>query len=445
MNLKVSRILHAGYIFEDNGFKIVFDPIFENPFSHNCHAYPSVEFDTSEIKKIKFDAVFISHYHDDHCSFTSLNLIDRNTPIYIFCIHDEMFDLINQLGFKDVHSLIINKSVVIGGIEVITRKSLDADVDSIFHIKAAGLNILNVVDSWIDPNTLDQLSQFHWDLILWPFQTMREVEVLSPSRFTAADLEIPIEWVEQLQILKPRYIVPSSCQFNFEDWSWYNKAFFPITYLNFKNQMNQILPATEVIRLDPGVSVFLGQDSLIKTDSLSWIKSIGQQAVDYCYDAQVRIPKTSEISKNFLKLSKIETASVFDYCKTKILNKYRALDISEEVYFDQEVIWQLNMYDHLGVGYSLYYKIKSSEIDLLTEVPDRISWLTEISIYKLYSAIIMGEALTSLYIRINDIKFNFDTEKKIGSADVMADPLIRCLYSDSFGAYQKAQLQKLIN
>ncbi len=44
-----------------------------------------------------------------------------------------------------------------------------------FQVKVADLNILNVVDSWIDYDTLDLLAQENWDLILWPFQTMREL------------------------------------------------------------------------------------------------------------------------------------------------------------------------------------------------------------------------------------------------------------------------------
>lgn len=53
-------------------------------------------------------------------------------------------------------------------------------MDSMFQIKAVGLNVLNVVDSWIDPTALIELAHdAPWDMVLWPFQTMREIEVLS--------------------------------------------------------------------------------------------------------------------------------------------------------------------------------------------------------------------------------------------------------------------------
>ena len=105
MTLKISRILHAGYVFECNESLIAFDPIFENPFSRNCHAFPEVRFDHDQIRNLKFDAVFISHFHDDHCSLESLDFLDRQTPVYLYCLFDELFAMIRELGFVNVHQL----------------------------------------------------------------------------------------------------------------------------------------------------------------------------------------------------------------------------------------------------------------------------------------------------------------------------------------------------
>ena len=127
--LTISRVLHAGYLFSNQKTQILFDPIFENPFSQNCFAFPAVQFDVEAIKKLKLSAVFISHYHDDHCSMESLNLIDKSTPVFIFCLDPEMVTLIKSLGFKNVSQLELNTSVVIGSFEIIPRRALDADVD----------------------------------------------------------------------------------------------------------------------------------------------------------------------------------------------------------------------------------------------------------------------------------------------------------------------------
>ncbi|HEY8272332.1 MAG TPA: MBL fold metallo-hydrolase, partial [Pseudobdellovibrionaceae bacterium] len=263
MSLKISRILHAGYVFECDETQIAFDPIFENPFSRNCYAFPSVRFDHEQITKVKFAAVFISHFHDDHCSLESLVLLDRKTPIYIYCIFEELFSLIRALGFTHVYSLEMNVPVVIGSLEIIPWRALDADVDSIFQIKAAGLNVLNVVDSWIDFATLSELARSApWDMVLWPFQTMREIEVLAPSRATVATGELPTEWIEQLKILNPKYVVPSSCQFIQESWSWYNHAFFPISYRQFQKEIEDALPDSQVVRMNPSVAVVLDKHML---------------------------------------------------------------------------------------------------------------------------------------------------------------------------------------
>jgi hypothetical protein len=50
-----------------------------------------------------------------------------------------------------------------------------------------------------------------------------------------------------------------------------------------------------------------------------------------------------------------------------------------------------------------------------------------------------------MYVRINDMVFDAKTEEEIETADVVDDPLIRCLFNDAFGAYQAAQLRRLKN
>jgi hypothetical protein len=430
--LKISRILHAGYVFESGSAQIIFDPIFENPFSRNCHAFPNVQFDIEQIKQLKPSAVFISHYHDDHCSLESLNLLDRATPIYMYCFYEEIFNLIRELGFKFVYSLKLDVPVKIANFDVTPRRALDADVDSLFQIKAEGLNILNVVDSWIDFETLDQLAEYSpWDMILWPFQTMREIEVIAPDRAERAPKQLPPEWIEQLKRLNPKYIVPSSCQFVMESWSWYNHAFFPVTYRQFSAEIELALPKCKIIRLNPSVSVELNP-SIAISDSLSWVKPIGEQDVDYEYISDLVAPSTSEISKRFCKLTDQQTEVVFKYCLLGLLEKYKSLETPEDIYFETTKFWKLSVYDHLGKPTDFYYIIKAENIEI-TSKQNSVDWVTEVPIAKFYAALDQGEALTSMYIRIKNSQFE----------DIIEDPLIRCLFNSSVGAYQAAQLKSL--
>ncbi|MRV71742.1 MBL fold metallo-hydrolase [Duganella sp. FT92W] len=443
-SLTISRILHAGYVFACQDARIAFDTIFENPFSRNCHAFPDVRFDHGEIRRQRFDAVFISHFHDDHCSLESLDLLDRATPLYLYCIFDELFDMVRQLGFIHVHPLRLNEPVTIGPFRVTPREAMDADVDTMFQVQAAGLNVLNVVDSWIDDTTLGQLvGEGPWDMVLWPFQTMREIEVLAPSRAEAAPPALPDEWIEQLQALAPRYVVPSSCQFLQEPWSWYNRAFFPISYAQFAREVTAALPQSRVVRLDPSVSVRLDQASLNPAPPLAWVIPVGDQDVDYAYAGNAAPPHTAEIARHFAPLSAAQQARVLDYCRTGIPAKYGAVEAASE-YFDEPRAWQLSVYDHAGEATHFRYRLEPDSGAVADDGALPLGWTTEIPAAKLYAALEQGESLTSMYMRINDMVFDAETEQALALADVVDDPLIRCLFSDTFGAYQKAQLRRLL-
>lgn len=442
--VKVSRILHAGYVFEYDSIQICFDPIFENPFSRNCYAFPSVQFDIAMIRKLRFAAVFISHYHDDHCSMESLNLLDRNTPIYIYCVHSEMLSLIEELGFTTVISLELNEPVLVGAFEIIPRMALDADVDSIFQVKVAGLQILNVVDSWIDPMTFNLLlKQGPWDLVLWPFQTMREIEVLSPSRSEPSTQELPEEWIEQIQALKPHHIIPSSCQFLMETWSWYNHSFFPITYHNFWLAVQKVSPETCVWRLDPSCSIEVCKTAIQKSTPLPWVQLTDTNLVDYEYKEDLRIPSTSQIAVHLKSLSALEDQRVETYLRDEILNRYQSLPVFRESYFEGKQNWRLCIFDHLGVKRQFDYVIRGSEIVMEEFNEETLSWLTEVPVTKLYAALELGESLTSMYIRINHTKFNPKIEHEIQKVDIMEDPLVRCLFEGVFASYQRAQLREI--
>ncbi len=445
MKLEISRILHAGYQFKFGETQIVFDPIFENPFSVNCYAFPSVEFDCHKIRMQRWSAVFISHYHEDHCSFESLELVNRSTPIYIYCIYDELLDLLKQLGFESVFPLEIDTSIKIGEFEITPRLALDSDVDCVLQISAGGLNILNVVDSWIDPKSMSTLARYApWDIVLWPFQTLREVALLAPSHVSIVPEDIPFEWAEQLKMLNPRFVVPSSCHFIHESWSWYNKALFPISYKQFERWILSFLTETKIIKMNPGLTMELKAGVLNEIESLSWVKPLGPQDVDYHYDVNLCPPATSEIAKMFLDLTQNQMECVLRYCQTELLEKHKSIEPSIDPFFKSERRWCLVLHANLGKTVRFVYSINGNQIESVLLDDQPIDWLTEIPIRKLYSALEQGESLTSLYLRVNDIKLSEKTENELKNADPMEDPLIRCLYFGRFASYQRSQLNRIL-
>jgi hypothetical protein len=313
-----------------------------------------------------------------------------------------------------------------------------------FQVRAAGLNVLNVVDSWIDDATAARLvAEKPWDLVLWPFQTMREIEVLAPSRHAPAPPALPEDALAQLQALAPRYVVPSSCQLVFEPWSWYNRAFFPISYARFAREVEAALPQARVVRMNPSVSLRLDADGFHPAPPLDWVVPVGDQDVDYVYEGNADAPPTSEIARHFTALTDDQWTRVLDYCRTGLPDKYPDTEAGAE-YFDSPRIWQLSVYDHAGDVTRFRYHLAPGRATHAGTDDGPLGWTTDIPAAKLYAALALGESLTSMYMRINDAVFDAGTERDLAQADVVDDPLIRCLFSDSFGAYQRAQLRRLL-
>lgn len=436
MSFRLSRVLHAGYLLEAEGFQIIFDPIFENPFSYNCYPFPNVEFDFNAIENLNLNAVIISHYHDDHFSIESLRHINRNTPIYFFSVFPELFELLQKLGFTTIHPVELNHKIRIGPFQITPLEALDQYVDSFFHIQVNDLNILNVVDAWIGPEIFKNLLGTKWDLVLWPFQTLREVETIAPSVATASDRKIPFEWLDQLTLLKPKAIVPSSCQFQFEKWSWLNTAFFPISYAGFHQQIREVLPETQVLQLQPGeISVYDNQEWK-KHGRLDWIKPVGDLNEDYQFDDSLRPPSTLEIATHFPALTDTQKSFIQSYCESELLLHWGNLDTESYSIFAKPQQWKLKIFDQSGLFVEFQYLIMKKHIQAMPLTEDQ-TWTTEIIGHKLISALQSAESLTSLYIRVIPAK-NIDP-----SVDPLEDPLIRSLYEGQIGSYQKAQLKKI--
>lgn len=434
MSLTLFRILHAGYVFACGDTRIVFDPIFETPFAGNCHAYPDVRFDHARIRRQRFAAVFISHYHDDHCSFSSLDLIARETPIYLYCVHEEMFALIRKLGFTTVHALAIDRPVRVGEFTVTPIRAFDADVDCIFGVSAGAINVLNVVDALIDDDTLAALASVRWDVVLWPFQTMRELAVLAPDRAEPAEPRLPPEFLTQLRALDPRVVVPSSCQFRLEPWSWMNDWFFPVSYARFAREVGEALPHARVLRLDPARALRIDRSPAVyDAASLDWVVPTGGDLVDYAFDPTRTPTPTAELARHFAGLDPEQRARVDAFCRGGLAARYEILG-GPANWAAEPVDWRLVVYDHAGHAQTFDYRITGDQMRPLDTAVARPTWITEIVAAKLRAALEDGEALTSLYLRI---------VRAPPAADVLDDPLVRVLYTGVFAATQKAQLRTL--
>jgi hypothetical protein len=265
---------------------------------------------------------------------------------------------------------------------------------------------------------------------------MREIEVLAPALAAPADRHPPAELMEQLQQLKPLAVVPGSCQFVQESWSWQRFVYFPISYAQFSADVKEKLPATEVVRMNPGESFLLSEEGLEKSGRLKWIRPVGEQNVDYFYDPATRPASTAEIAGHF---PEITPDAVLEFCRLALPERWQEVGTCEEPYFQKPLVWELRLYKKNGEFKTLFYKLDGNRISLLESAaaPD---WRTELPFFKLQEAVFNGESLSSLYLRINE---GLDPGL-FRDVDIMQDPLLRVLYAGKFAAYQKAQLKKIL-
>jgi hypothetical protein len=187
----------------------------------------------------------------------------------------------------------------------------------------------------------------------------------------------------------------------------------------------------------------LDDTSLHAAAPLGWVIPIGAQDVDYDYRADAQAPPTGAIARHFPPLSGPQAERVIDYCRSGLLEKYREMELPEASYFEKSRIWRLSIYDHAGMAAHFSYRVEGDTISPAAHGEGPLAWTTEIPAAKIYAALELGESLTSMYMRINDTVFEAGIEAEIASADLVDDPLIRCLFNDVFGAYQAAQLRRL--
>ncbi|RYZ67191.1 MAG: hypothetical protein EOP05_18065 [Proteobacteria bacterium] len=279
---------------------------------------------------------------------------------------------------------------------------------------------------------------------------MLEIDALSPQRAQAPSRMLPPEWIAQIAALNPRFIVPSSCQFIQEDWSWQRQRYFPISYAQFEAEMVNLNRTSsfsaKTVRLNPGTSIELSPKAFKDSAPLSWIQPIGDQNVDYTFDLNDPADSIAEISKRLGPLTQKQRDRVSSFCREELTARYSELECVEP-YFDQPRRWQLDVYDSAGQFEKFHYVVKGNELtpQSSAETQGEPEWLTEIPASKLFNALENGEALNSLYIRINDTRFSARVEQELEKteADLLNDPLLRVLYEGKFGTYQKAQLRKL--
>jgi UDP-MurNAc hydroxylase len=107
--MKFTNLGGATGFLEHKGKRILFDPWLDEGIFHGAwHHYPPVNLPEGIEGLGRFDYVYISHIHEDHCSLKTLELINKDAEIIIMDRRPNFvlqFLEKNQLNFKGIHKV----------------------------------------------------------------------------------------------------------------------------------------------------------------------------------------------------------------------------------------------------------------------------------------------------------------------------------------------------
>lgn len=152
---------HACLLVENRGFNFMCDPWLVGEHVNNCSVwmYPPRKAAFQDFPK--FDFVYISHEHDDHCNIETLTQMPKDLPIYIMKFRDAVLQSrLKNCGMTNVHVCDPGKTYTINANTKITIFPSDEGfIDSAALIEHDGFVLFHCNDCQIYPSTLQSIAK----------------------------------------------------------------------------------------------------------------------------------------------------------------------------------------------------------------------------------------------------------------------------------------------
>lgn len=229
--MKFTNLGGATAILEHKGIRILFDPwLDEGAFHGAWYHYPPVTFDMKKLGR--FDYIYISHIHEDHCSAKTIRTLNMDAEV-IFMERNPNF-VANFLktydfNFKKLHRIPartpteIFPGFIVDPIESDPAHELNHLVDSGIVIKWDGFTIYNANDCAPYPSGVEYIKRNYTnlDLALIPYaggsgypacyRNLSDTEKTSESK-RIFETEI-LGFIENAKNLSPKKVMPFADQY----------------------------------------------------------------------------------------------------------------------------------------------------------------------------------------------------------------------------------------
>lgn len=272
--MKVDFWGHASMRIEGEQGAVVFDPLLFGLHHNGLYdVYPPRHLKPRLMPSM--DALIISHGHEDHFDFDSIDKFPRQMPILV-PKQSPLAEWLAGMMFTEVTALDFWDEATIGSLKIIATPPDEGAQEAGFLVVEGDQVIWNAVDTFPSSETLVQLHERfpQLDLAIVPWQPLQDVQFASGAGVNFPFAMYARAFSTALQ-LNARAVVAGSCGFRATGGSsWLNHVIFPLTRARFVADLEQANPglAGKVFQVDPGDRIEVTSEGIFQHSD----------ALDYC-------------------------------------------------------------------------------------------------------------------------------------------------------------------
>ena len=230
--MKITNLGGATAIIEHQGKRILTDPWLDDGIFHGAwYHYPPLSDSISLSNLGRFDYIYISHIHEDHCSIGTLNKLNLDAEVIIADINPnfvEKFLQRNNLNFKKIHKIAprtptkISEGMWVDVVEADPANEMSAAIDSALILVWDGFVIYNANDCQPYQNGVKYLlDNYSVDLALLPYSggsgypaCYQNLSDLDKTRRVLEIQNFRLEHFKNITVeISPRWVMPFADQY----------------------------------------------------------------------------------------------------------------------------------------------------------------------------------------------------------------------------------------
>lgn len=229
--MKITNLGGATAIIEYRGKRMLFDPWLDDGIFHGSwFHWPPVALKANDLGR--FDYVYISHIHEDHCSAGTIKYINNDAEIIIMDKQPNFvanFLRLNQFNFSKIHlipprkGLQLAEDLFIDMIEADPSNEMSYAIDSSIVVQWGGKTIFNANDCQPHTDGIDYLNKNYpkIDLALLPYSggsgyPSCYINLSDEEKLIERDRIIKLRalgFISNIKKINPRYAMPFADQY----------------------------------------------------------------------------------------------------------------------------------------------------------------------------------------------------------------------------------------